>query len=525
MPKGDKYNALKNYLMNSEANSVVLTYHELEEILGFRLPKSAFVHRAWWGNHEGNCQAAAWMQAGFRITDVRGDGVTLEKTRLFARRKKRPSPGNLMFTLDRKDYDPSWPVLERKSAKAIILREGNVLMIRSAKYGEYKFPGGGLRDGELFRDALRREVLEETGYTVDPTTIREYGRTLELRHDLIQGRNRIFQHEAVYFTCEVKPGPPEELRLDGYESEYGYTAGFVPIDTAIDANTPIAAVGDPPWAERDLQVMRRVAGRMDREHLLEYWLAYASEQREEYMDDVVFLITQIGKRIWNILEVGCGCGRMSIPLVYAGHTVDGFDCDGAALARLALRGRGIPGLRWFQADAISNDWGTGYDLVLLAGDLLMDIRTDLDYREAQKLLIRKAATCVKPGGRMYLDYDCRFQRARQSSEKGETILYEGADDRGAYGRIIHIPGTVDELSRLERSALRYELTAANGTPYTVTREMVRYCPTADELQSWLVSSGWQVFQCFGDHRGHPPRPDSPRAVYLCTLTRYPAGKS
>lgn len=57
----------------------------------------------------------------------------------------------------------------RSTVKAIILHEGKVLLnrCRDANNGEYfSFPGGGQDQFETMAEALHRECLEETGYSV-----------------------------------------------------------------------------------------------------------------------------------------------------------------------------------------------------------------------------------------------------------------------------------------------------------------------------------------------------------------------
>lgn len=45
--------------------------------------------------------------------------------------------------------------------------QGQILMIKSPRYGDWEFPGGQVEEGEILTDALIREVLEETGITVN----------------------------------------------------------------------------------------------------------------------------------------------------------------------------------------------------------------------------------------------------------------------------------------------------------------------------------------------------------------------
>ena len=60
----------------------------------------------------------------------------------------------------------------RSAAKAIVVHQGRVLLNRSegaqqAHGPYYELPGGGQRQYETLHECLVREVLEETGYTVE----------------------------------------------------------------------------------------------------------------------------------------------------------------------------------------------------------------------------------------------------------------------------------------------------------------------------------------------------------------------
>jgi ADP-ribose pyrophosphatase YjhB (NUDIX family) len=66
---------------------------------------------------------------------------------------------------------PSRPVL---AVSAAIIRDDKVLIVRRARppaSGVYTLPGGGVEAGETLREAVVREVIEETGLTVEPVAL------------------------------------------------------------------------------------------------------------------------------------------------------------------------------------------------------------------------------------------------------------------------------------------------------------------------------------------------------------------
>jgi hypothetical protein len=65
-----KYDALLS-LLEGATGQVELSFEEIEQTLGFKLPASARRYPAWWSNSGGtHVQASAWMEAGYRTEDV-----------------------------------------------------------------------------------------------------------------------------------------------------------------------------------------------------------------------------------------------------------------------------------------------------------------------------------------------------------------------------------------------------------------------------------------------------------------------
>lgn len=67
---------------------------------------------------------------------------------------------------------------KRISCRAIIIKDGRILLSHETNKGNYMSPGGGIENGETSEECVRREVLEETGYIVKAIkpfiTINEY---------------------------------------------------------------------------------------------------------------------------------------------------------------------------------------------------------------------------------------------------------------------------------------------------------------------------------------------------------------
>ena len=62
-------------------------------------------------------------------------------------------------------------------ASGLIVRDGKVLLIRRGKQpykDHWSLPGGGVERGETIREAVKREVLEETGFEVDVGLVAGY---------------------------------------------------------------------------------------------------------------------------------------------------------------------------------------------------------------------------------------------------------------------------------------------------------------------------------------------------------------
>lgn len=79
------------------------------------------------------------------------------------------------------------------SCRAVIVKDGKILLSHETKTGYYMSPGGGIEEGETSEECVKREVLEETGYIVN--IIKPFVTINEYSYDTL--------YVSRYFLCEV----------------------------------------------------------------------------------------------------------------------------------------------------------------------------------------------------------------------------------------------------------------------------------------------------------------------------------
>ena len=160
----------------------------------------------------------------------------------------------LLFDMDLNDYEGCTHSFVRDSARSVIIRGGKVAMVHSLKYDYYKFPGGGIEEGEDPVTAMIRETREESGLDVIPETVREYG-YVHRKQRSDSDPTQIFIQDNYYFLCDAEEVPAEQ-QLDDYESDESYTLEFVDPVSAIEKNRHVTGSSyNPMMFEREAKVL------------------------------------------------------------------------------------------------------------------------------------------------------------------------------------------------------------------------------------------------------------------------------
>ena len=140
---------------------------------------------------------------------------------------------------------------------------------------------------------------------------------------------------------------------------------------------------------------------------LEFSNEYADGERydAEYGgidDDGAFFLALALRGGPRVLDLGCGTGRLAIPLAEAGKHVTGLDGAPPMLdrARAKVAGRTLRGtLRWVPGDFRDYDLGARFDTALSCGHAFQGLMTEED----QRRYLACARRHLDPGGLLAFD--------------------------------------------------------------------------------------------------------------------------
>ena len=120
-------------------------------------------------------------------------------------------------------------------------------------------------------------------------------------------------------------------------------------------------------------------------------MAAAGESIHGEADLVTALLREQGVEATpRVLDAGCGTGRVAIELAARGIDTVGVDLDRAMLDEAR---RKAPDAQWILGDLLDVDAGGGFDLVLLAGNVMIFVAPG-----TEAAVLANLAAQLRPGG-------------------------------------------------------------------------------------------------------------------------------
>ena len=235
----------------------------------------------------------------------------------------------------------------------------------------------------------------------------------------------------------------------------------------------------------------------------------------EGFDDDVALYLELAAGL-DVLELGCGTGRVAVPLAEAGLRVTGVDLSPAMLTRARERAEGLP-LRLVEGDMRTLDLGERFGAVLLPLGGLQHMTTTREVVAAIETVARHLA----PDGQAVVDIEAPHP---DDWLPGPRPLIEhwtravpvvgvpgaGGGLAGSVTKLVAVEGRPVEALRLV--TYHFDVQPAEGPLQRVTQQFELRVITAGELELAGRLAGLRVAAWYGDYDGSAPREGDERLI-------------
>jgi SAM-dependent methyltransferase len=221
-------------------------------------------------------------------------------------------------------------------------------------------------------------------------------------------------------------------------------------------------------------------------------------------DAAQFFLSLAGSSGPRVLDLGCGAGRLAIPLARLGKEVTGLDRSPAMLAYAEEKARALS-VRWVECDFGDYDLRRRFDLIIACGHAFQALLTEAD----QLTFLRCARRHLADSG--LLAFDTRNTvPLHLDVAAGERFWHSFTLPDGA---LIDVSGT--EQFDPATGVMRYRTfrTRRDDGRRSETVLDIKFT-SPDDLRRLLRASGLRVDSMFGDFAGGPLTATSPEIVLV-----------
>lgn len=226
-------------------------------------------------------------------------------------------------------------------------------------------------------------------------------------------------------------------------------------------------------------------------------------------NDVPFYLAQAQAAPGPVLEIGCGTGRVTIPLAAVGVDITGVDIS-ASMLREAKRKAESQGLRinWVEADGRNLELGRHFPLIIMPFNTLQFFRDTT----ALGRLFQAVKSHLEDGGKFVFDVfnplvsflaadpSARYERARYADPNGGgEVVIEEAREYIAERQVVR--------------STRYYHVGGNRDVSVSSLELRCFFPC--ELDFILEHFGFRLEAKYGDFDNSSVGSRSPKQICIC----------
>jgi SAM-dependent methyltransferase len=233
--------------------------------------------------------------------------------------------------------------------------------------------------------------------------------------------------------------------------------------------------------------------------------------------DLVFYLHYAQGAAGPVLELGCGSGRLLLPLAQAGIDLTGVDLSPAmlALARKKLGGR----VELIEGDMCTLALPGRYALAIVSINSFMHLQTTAE----QLAALGNIARHLQPGGRLIVDLPPGDELFHQDADARLTLERQFVDPATGHQIMKQVVSRIDWATQRQKVIHIYDELLPDGTlkrtvvPMTL-RHVFRY-----ELALLLDKSGYTLESLYGDYDLSPYESGCPRMIAVARLAKQQQG--
>ena len=209
-----------------------------------------------------------------------------------------------------------------------------------------------------------------------------------------------------------------------------------------------------------------------------------------------------------MLELGCGAGRIAIPLGQQGIDITGLDTSAGMLALARRKAADLP-IHWIEADARDFHLPTRFRLIYMAGGSFHRML----HRADQEALLARVRDHLQAQGVFAFDMSVpRPGMLKNISD--EEPWYSYTDP---HGREVRLSGTAeyDPLLQIKHETAYRRWTEANGAEVTMRARLALRYIFPQELEALLHYNDFTIVEQYGNWDGSPLTADSRTIILVC----------
>ncbi len=213
-------------------------------------------------------------------------------------------------------------------------------------------------------------------------------------------------------------------------------------------------------------------------------------------NDIPFYLKQAAISGGPVLELGCGTGRVTIPMAEAGFEMTGLDISAPVLkqARIKAAAKNLD-IRWIESDCRDFNLGTRFGTIIFPFNGIAHIHD----RESHEALFERVRAHLKDTGHFIIDwFNPSLEILLRGNEQRHSCFEY--DDPDGHGKVIVTEDNFyDRSTQINHIKWYYKI----GNLPEEIRELNMRIVYPQELDALFHYNGFEIVSKYGDHQESP----------------------